>query len=55
MIEIPGLSGKVNQDKSSDTRVSSVSDIDPTYRGDTKETHLPRVQAIKNFAVLCCL
>ena len=53
IIEIPGLSSRAVRKPL--TRVSSTSDIDPTYTCDMKQIDPFGVQATKNFTVLWCL
>ena len=50
IIEIPGLSSR--RVKNPETRVSSTTDIEPTYNGEMYDMHSFGVHAIKNFAVL---
>lgn len=53
IIDIPGLSVSVS--RKPHVRVSSTSDVDPTYTCDMQHTAPLGVQATKNLAVLWCL
>ena len=52
MIEIPGLFSSFVSNP--ETRVSSTSEMEPTYSGDMYDTQFG-VQTTRNFAVLWCL